>query len=98
MSDLEAAARIIEVMADSIESAPNQFHYEIRVTGMSAQASVPGSIGALSAPKVTGGSGTVVGFQVNTNMGQVSIAQSEAVGVHQTEIVQDLRWHFRGAA
>ena len=81
---VDEAAAVIEAMANSLRTNPNQFHVNLSIVGTRAT-SHGGGIG-LSVTATGGGPGShTVGFQSSASMGSAEI--SLANGAMQAEIV-----------
>jgi hypothetical protein len=75
--DVKDASEIIDSIAESIKTHPNQFHIEVNVTGQSIS-SYGGTGAVISATGGAPGS-TTIGQSVSMNCAQIRIAQKAGV-------------------
>jgi hypothetical protein len=75
--DVKDASEIIDSIAESIKTHPNQFHIEVNVTGQSI--SSYGGIGAVISATGNAPGSTTIGQSVSMNGAQIRIAQKAGV-------------------
>jgi len=84
--EIHEAAEIIEAIARSVKENPNQFHFELNITGTRATA-IGGGTG-LSVQAIGGGPGSkTIGFQSTISSPDIEIAQKTANTATQREML-----------
>jgi uncharacterized FlaG/YvyC family protein len=81
----EEAAKIIDSMSESLRTVPNQFQFEIHITGLNIDVK-NGATGLISSPIGGGPGSTTIGTNISLNDAQVKVVQKRVTEAMKEEI------------